>query len=127
MRLVAYKCDDHAVEVEEEHDEVKPELDKGFALVDVEFAEDFRGVEEVLVVEDPGGIIILAPVFSSRARACVCGGGLGGKDGGCIGRRVELKRKGGVSYFFALYPSSGKFKTSAIQYPLIKNSAVRKA
>ena len=30
VRLVADKGDDHAVEVEEEHDEVEAELDEGF-------------------------------------------------------------------------------------------------
>lgn len=51
MRLVPYQRDDHAVKVEEEHEEMKAELDEGFLLVDVEFAEDFGCVEEVLVVE----------------------------------------------------------------------------
>lgn len=62
MGLVAYEGDDHAVEVEEEHDEVEAELDEGFALVDVEFAEDLGGVEEVLVVEDS---IHIAPGIGS--------------------------------------------------------------
>ena len=52
-RLVPDKRDDHAVEVEEEHEQVEAELDERLLLVDVEFAEDLRGVEEVLVFEDP--------------------------------------------------------------------------
>ena len=30
MRLISYQSDDHAVEVEEEHNEVEAELDEGF-------------------------------------------------------------------------------------------------
>lgn len=44
MRLVPYQGDDHAVEVEEEHDEVKAELDEGFLLVHVQLAENLGGV-----------------------------------------------------------------------------------
>lgn len=72
MRLVADKGDDHAVEVEEEHDKVEAELDERFLmpssaackcgrknraraylLVDVELSENLGRVQEVLVLEDP--------------------------------------------------------------------------
>jgi len=53
--LVADEGDDHAVEVEEEHEEVEAEFDKGLLFVGVEFAEDFGGVEEVGVFEDSAG------------------------------------------------------------------------
>jgi hypothetical protein len=33
MRLVADEGDDHAVQVEEEHDQVETELDEGFLLI----------------------------------------------------------------------------------------------
>ena len=72
MRLVADEGDDHAVEVEEEHDEVETELDERFLklvsagcksgtkvgaraylLVDVELSENLGRVQKVLVLEDP--------------------------------------------------------------------------
>jgi len=50
--LVADEGDDHAVEVEEEHDEVEAKLDEGFLLMDVELSENLGRVKEVLVLED---------------------------------------------------------------------------
>jgi len=50
--LVPDQCNYHAVEIEKEHEEVEAELDEGLFLVDVEFAEDLGGVEEVLILED---------------------------------------------------------------------------
>ena len=32
MRFIPYQCDDHAVKIEEEHDEVEAELDEGFLV-----------------------------------------------------------------------------------------------
>jgi hypothetical protein len=51
--LVPDKSDDHRVEVEEEHQKVETKLDEGLLLVHVELPEDLRGVEQVLVLEDP--------------------------------------------------------------------------
>ena len=51
--LVPDKSDDHRVEVEEEHQKVETKLDERFLLVHVELPEDLRGVEQVLVLEDP--------------------------------------------------------------------------
>lgn len=51
--FVSDKRDDHAVEVEEEHEQMEAELDERLFLVDVEFSEDFGRVEEVLIFEDP--------------------------------------------------------------------------
>lgn len=58
MVLVSDKTDNHAVEVEEEQEEVKAEFDEGLPLVHVQLAEDFRCVKEVLVFKDPahGGL-----------------------------------------------------------------------
>lgn len=74
VRLVFDQGDDHAVEVEKEHDEVEPELDerllrgglaslplrrlglqKGFPylLVHIKLAEDLSRVEKVGVVDNP--------------------------------------------------------------------------
>lgn len=58
MRLVPYQSDDHAVEVEEEHDKVEAELDEGFFFVHVQFPEYLRCVEEMLVVEDPVSLML---------------------------------------------------------------------
>lgn len=44
VRLVADKSNDHAVEVEEEHEQVEAQLDEGFLLVHIEFPEDLRCV-----------------------------------------------------------------------------------
>lgn len=55
MRLVPYQRDDHAVQVEEKHDQMKAELDKRFLFVDVQFTEYLCCVQEVLVIEDPIG------------------------------------------------------------------------
>lgn len=52
MRLIPDQRDNHAVKVEEEHQEMEPELDERFLFMDVEFAEDFGCVEEMLVIED---------------------------------------------------------------------------
>ena len=51
--LVPDKSDDHRVEVEEEHQKVETKLDERLLLVHVELPEDLRGVEQVLVLEDP--------------------------------------------------------------------------
>lgn len=56
MRLVADKGNDHAVEVEEEHQKVETKLDEGFLLVYIELAEDLGRVKKVLVVIDLLGI-----------------------------------------------------------------------
>ena len=71
MCLVLDQGDDHAVQVEEEQDEVEPELGEGFLrqsvspcspnrtgtvsylLVHVELPEDLSRVQEMRVVDDP--------------------------------------------------------------------------
>ena len=60
MRLVADEGDDHAVEVEEEHQQVETELDERLLLVYVQLAEDLGRVEQVLVLEDPA-VCMLVP------------------------------------------------------------------
>jgi hypothetical protein len=89
--FVADKSDDHAVEVEEEHEQVETQLDEGFLssvsvllirarstvceqrhivavdwlrrsasnlLVHVQFSEDLRRIQEVLVLEDSAMVSI---------------------------------------------------------------------
>jgi hypothetical protein len=50
--LVSDKSNNHAVEVEEEHDEVETQLEERLLLMDVELAEDFSRIEEMSVVND---------------------------------------------------------------------------
>jgi hypothetical protein len=68
--LVSDKSNNHAVEVEEEHDKVETQLEErllflvntvlshvwsyiAYLLMDVELAEDFSRIEEMGVVNDP--------------------------------------------------------------------------
>jgi hypothetical protein len=50
--LVSDKSNNHAVEVEEEHDKVETQLEERLLLMDVELAEDFSRIEEMSVVND---------------------------------------------------------------------------
>jgi len=52
MRFIADEGDNHAVEVEEEHEQVEAQFDEGFLLVHIELSEDFRRVQKVLVLKD---------------------------------------------------------------------------
>jgi len=52
MRFIADEGNNHAVEVEEEHEQVEAQFDEGFLLVHIELSEDFRRVQKVLVLED---------------------------------------------------------------------------
>ena len=65
MRLVTDEGDNHAVEVEEEHEQVETKLDEGLLLVHVELPEDLRRVQKMLVFEDPVTVsIVLFPCHS---------------------------------------------------------------
>jgi len=50
--LVTDESNDHAVEVEEEHEQVEAQFDEGFLLVHIKLPEDLRRIEEVLVFKD---------------------------------------------------------------------------
>jgi hypothetical protein len=50
--LIADEGHNHAVEVEEEHDEVEAKLDEGFLLVDVQLAEDLGSIQQVGVASN---------------------------------------------------------------------------
>lgn len=67
-------------------------------LVHIEFPEYLRCVQKMLVLKDPVTQVSPAPNAAK-----------------------------GVAHFFALYASNGRFRIRAIQYPLIRKSAVRKA
>lgn len=73
--------------------------------MDIEFAENFSSVQEMLIVEDPVVISLDFPFYP--------------------GERKEGKKA--RTYFFPLYASNGKFRIMASQYPLITNKKVRKA
>jgi hypothetical protein len=65
--LVPDQSDDHRVEVEEEHQKVETKLDERLLLVHVELPEDLRGIEQVLVLEDPVIELVFArPYCQSR-------------------------------------------------------------
>ena len=72
MGLVSDESNNHAVEVEEEHEQVETKLDEGLLLVHVQLPEDLRGVEQVLVLEDPVGTLLAhfrlvdTPLLNSR-------------------------------------------------------------
>lgn len=50
--LVSDKSNNHAVEVEEEHEQVKAKLEERFLLVNIELAEDLSRIEEMSVVDN---------------------------------------------------------------------------
>jgi hypothetical protein len=52
IALVADESDDHRVQVPEEQEEVKAELDERLLLVRVKLAEDLRCIEEVILLVD---------------------------------------------------------------------------
>lgn len=52
MSLIADESHNHAVEVEEEHQEVETQLDERFLLVHIQLAENLGRIQQVLVVVD---------------------------------------------------------------------------
>lgn len=122
MRFVADQGHNHAVQVEEEHQEVETQFDERFLhrlvthicvrkqkkkrgthlLVHVQLAEDLRRIQQMLVLVDPG-------IVSCRSLEAVSG--------------VSGSTK--TTYFFALNANSGRFSTIATQYPLMINRKVR--
>jgi len=45
MRLIADERHDHAVQIEEEHDEVETELDEGFLLMHIQLPKDLSRIK----------------------------------------------------------------------------------
>jgi hypothetical protein len=64
--LISDQSNDHGVEVEEEHKQVEAKLDERLLLMDVELPEDLRSVEQVLVLEDPVGMMLASSVLKIR-------------------------------------------------------------
>jgi hypothetical protein len=52
VRLISNEGNNHAIQVEEEHDEVKAQLDEGFLLMHIQLPENLRRIQEMLVLED---------------------------------------------------------------------------
>lgn len=77
-----------------------PEIGSSYFLVDVQSPEDFCRIEKMLVVEDP--IAIISPISTSNF----------------------VPR---ITHFLALKATKGRLRRSAIQYPLIRKSAVKNA
>ena len=61
MRFVADQGHNHAVQVEEEHQQVETQLDERLLLVHVQLAEDLSRIQQVLVLVDPVFVSILSP------------------------------------------------------------------
>lgn len=66
--------------------------------MDVELSEDLSCIQQVLVLKDP-------VLISTHHLAC----------------------NDAETYFFPFHANKGRFKISAIQYPLMRNRKVRKA
>ena len=45
-----YQCNDHSIQVEEEHDKVESQFDETFLLVTVKSSKDFCGIKHMLSV-----------------------------------------------------------------------------
>lgn len=56
VALITDQGNNHAVEVEEEHEEVEAKLDEGFLLVHVQLAENLGRIQKVLVLVDLLGV-----------------------------------------------------------------------
>jgi hypothetical protein len=55
-RVLPDERDNHAVQVEEEHDKVEAKLEEGLLLMNVKLAEDLGRIKQVSVVDDLLGI-----------------------------------------------------------------------
>jgi hypothetical protein len=99
VRLVADEGDNHTVEIEEEHQQVETKLDERFLLVHIKLPEDLCRIQEMLVLEDSASVS--ARSWPKSLVAC--------------------------TYFLPFQASRGRLRMSAIQYPLIRKSVVRKA
>lgn len=139
--LVPNQGHDHRVEVEEEHDEVESELDERFLrvnvslhsrreycpsnaiqgmfaylLVYIQLPENLSSVKEMCVVKNPIYLI------SSEYRA------VKQPDFVCeeMWNIQKASQPGVVTYFLTLKARSGRLRINATQYPLIRNSRVKK-
>jgi hypothetical protein len=97
-------------------------------LVSVERPEDLGGIEEMRIIQNPNRGQRQAIIFSLADNE-VCKTKRIGK-----GPRKPPERKPGKReserrepHFLTLKANRGRFRIRAIQYPLIKNSAVKKA
>jgi hypothetical protein len=49
----SYQCDDHGVEVEEEHDQMESKLDETLFLVTIKSAENLRRIQHMMSIQHP--------------------------------------------------------------------------
>jgi hypothetical protein len=115
--FVADKGNDHAVEVEEEHDEMEAELDEGFLKLLLAACRPSRKAAQVLTFLWTLSFLKI----SVASRRCwfskiLC----------LVSIRVYGKRVCRTD-FFAFHASRGRFRIRAIQYPLTRNRMVMKA
>lgn len=119
--FVADESNDHAVKVEEEHQQVEAKLDERFLsgvstleslrpalhapdlsgtylLMDIQLPEDLCRVEQVVLLED----------------SSIC-------------QQTRPSTSVEKTYFLPFHAKRGRFRMSAIQYPLMRNRKVRKA
>ena len=53
MNCTSYQCDDHGVEVEEEHDQMESKLDETLFLVTIKSAENLRRIQHMMAIQHP--------------------------------------------------------------------------
>lgn len=78
-------------------------IKRSYLLVNVEFPEDLGCVQQVSVVHNPAGLVSM----QNKPRA------------------PAGSQPRSLTYFLMFQPNSGRFKTRAIQYPLMRNKNVR--
>lgn len=119
LGVVTDQCNDHAVEVEEEHEKMEAQLDEGFLyakdvsdllpgmmqrggvrylLVDVQLPENLGRIQQVRVLDNPE-----------------------------VWRQFYVRhvRGSGHPYFLMFHARRGRFRIRATQYPLMRKRKVR--
>jgi len=51
LRFIGYQCDDHGVEVEEEHDQMESEFNETLFLVTIKSTENLRCIQHMMSVQ----------------------------------------------------------------------------
>jgi len=52
MCFIAYKSNYHRVQVEEKHNEMEAQFDERFLLVNIQLAENFSSIQEMLIIHN---------------------------------------------------------------------------
>jgi hypothetical protein len=127
VALIADQGNDHAVEVEEEHQEVEAKLDERFLKYEFESA-----IARQIVNQENRPSCAHSACGKSRSHL-----GDAGYRRSYNSKETQVSLTLGVreglapgelpTYFFALNATRGRFSTMASQYPLITKRKVRKA